>query len=1216
MKKPLFGTNLFLVLIFNYLIMNKKFFTFLAASCAAMTVNAQTITYNADGEVQTTTDYSSLVAGDVDARYPYTVMGTGAPTTKITALNTKAIYAGVAQDKLFQFMTADSKLLAMQWNDEERKYQVVLVDPAAAGQSYFIEETLWQVTAKMVGDSKALRYDLVNLGAQLPLQIKVPADDPSPTDGPTFVEGTSITWSWSEVASKDGGLSAVLSAAVDAQNSIVLVAGTDGAIKVKKYARTTATTPTGALSFKAYEANPIQLTAAQINAMMTGTKAGGKVQFSMDPEVAPADVVNPLTNGKFQAFEVVNANADIVGDAASYQIKNSKVYGVNTEEGYVVLAKGGKNGDDEIKNLLRVDTLYHNASLDGRYELKLTTAEIEAPREAYVLGTDLSFTDKKTVGNEVIKQMFNQAQFRFKYYPSDQSVLIQAYRYLYLDKESKQSWWKALLMADKSNITNGTYDTKWDTFFGTTYYPTVNDKTSLVDLRTASLTPSSNEHDALNDFLTNRDRTRAAFYRVEPTATTITEEWSQGMIRLTTLTSAPEHTEVTMGCDLSDLELGVDGYKGIKTVIRIGEPFGLAQAADIATGWYYIQSANTVPTDLRPSNYWWYADLAATNATRTVYDSNTEKWVVEAADYALEDIEAPRLVFSKTMLEKVPSAQWYFNGAAGAGFYTITNRESGRNVKDFAYFWKTKEAGVYVCKIGTTEYDTIRVVPAKMDALDGYMNISKEVANADTSVFKFNFVLPMMQVSVADKEGALQLSADAATEFKVERIKLTAKDKYTGKTVSYTDDLLYGYAPKPADQLKRALYRIYREDVNSNTTEATGERIREYVILEGGQYKLLPVKVTVKDGYVTSELPTSVKSFYIKNMTNNANEFVLVDPETTETTDGMVGVRVFVNQLTSELQPAGLKSQGASNVFDNSLFSFEKVAKLNYRDVRTNADDTDTLVFFKAANPEIKLYESAVEGANVTLLNRDNYAQYDDINAALFVDTAYLQNAAKPVFLLGLRPSQKVESGSNIEEHNRVISTTADYLMVLADSAKVNKAYLDRYNNVRLGFVNATHKVDGENTLTLNNEENKVYNLNALKDKLCPATFAFRYADADRDNFYIETAKENGEVNWIKVINEVPVIVNDIKEAEMYNVVKATTAPTANEAVEAAEVTVVAEAGAIVVKGAAGKVVTVANILGQTIANQVAASDNVTIAAPAGVAVVTVDGQAVKVVVK
>ena len=75
--------------------------------------------------------------------------------------------------------------------------------------------------------------------------------------------------------------------------------------------------------------------------------------------------------------------------------------------------------------------------------------------------------------------------------------------------------------------------------------------------------------------------------------------------------------------------------------------------------------------------------------------------------------------------------------------------------------------------------------------------------------------------------------------------------------------------------------------------------------------------------------------------------------------------------------------------------------------------------------------------------------------------------------------------------------------------------------------------------------------------------------------------------------------------------------PTANEAIAAeAGVQVIGGQGVVTVQGAAGKVVTVANILGQTIANQVAASDNVTIAVPAGIVVVSVDGEATKVVVK
>ena len=94
------------------------------------------------------------------------------------------------------------------------------------------------------------------------------------------------------------------------------------------------------------------------------------------------------------------------------------------------------------------------------------------------------------------------------------------------------------------------------------------------------------------------------------------------------------------------------------------------------------------------------------------------------------------------------------------------------------------------------------------------------------------------------------------------------------------------------------------------------------------------------------------------------------------------------------------------------------------------------------------------------------------------------------------------------------------------------------------------------------------------------------------------------------------VVVDKIENADVYNLKATDENPTANEAIEASQVTVIGGQGVVTVQGAAGKVITVANILGQTIANQVAASDNVTIAAPAGVVVVAVEGEATKVVVK
>ena len=184
--------------------------------------------------------------------------------------------------------------------------------------------------------------------------------------------------------------------------------------------------------------------------------------------------------------------------------------------------------------------------------------------------------------------------------------------------------------------------------------------------------------------------------------------------------------------------------------------------------------------------------------------------------------------------------------------------------------------------------------------------------------------------------------------------------------------------------------------------------------------------------------------------------------------------------------------------------------------------------------------------------------------------------------------------------------------MVMTDSAAVNPAYKDIKGNIRLGFVNATHYADC--TLKLTNSD-KTFDLS--KKALTPATFAFRYVDKSRDAFYIETADTDGAPAWVKVINEVPVIVKDIKEAEIYNVEATSENPTANDAIEATTVSVETIPGAVIVNGAAGKTVTVNAASGQTLATKVLSSDSETIAVPAGFVVVAVDGEkAVKAIVK
>ena len=133
-----------------------------------------------------------------------------------------------------------------------------------------------------------------------------------------------------------------------------------------------------------------------------------------------------------------------------------------------------------------------------------------------------------------------------------------------------------------------------------------------------------------------------------------------------------------------------------------------------------------------------------------------------------------------------------------------------------------------------------------------------------------------------------------------------------------------------------------------------------------------------------------------------------------------------------------------------------------------------------------------------------------------------------------------------------------------------------------------------------------------VTDTTANNTFLFKYTDV-ADQYTIHAAKDraatlalvNGKVVLTKSLLALPVVVK-----------RTSVIPTTNEEVAVEGVQVVAGNGVVTVLGAAGETVSVSNILGQTLAQQVLTSDNATIAVPAGVVVVKVANEAVKVVVK
>lgn len=120
----------------------------------------------------------------------------------------------------------------------------------------------------------------------------------------------------------------------------------------------------------------------------------------------------------------------------------------------------------------------------------------------------------------------------------------------------------------------------------------------------------------------------------------------------------------------------------------------------------------------------------------------------------------------------------------------------------------------------------------------------------------------------------------------------------------------------------------------------------------------------------------------------------------------------------------------------------------------------------------------------------------------------------------------------------------------------------------------------------------------------------------DADDMYVVRSLRNG-ARYLYAVNDQLTWTTDKDQAMKFTISEGDA--TSNESVaDAAEgIKVIAGNGVIEIQGAAGKKVSVKNVLGKSIAETVLTSDNATIAAPAGIVVVAVEGEtAVKAVVK
>ena len=357
----------------------------------------------------------------------------------------------------------------------------------------------------------------------------------------------------------------------------------------------------------------------------------------------------------------------------------------------------------------------------------------------------------------------------------------------------------------------------------------------------------------------------------------------------------------------------------------------------------------------------------------------------------------------------------------------------------------------------------------------------------------------------------------------------------------------------------------------------------------------------------------------------------------------------------------------------NSLMFVTEVSAPEYRKLASELG-VDTVKIYRAENEAQVVYEkrdakSVVEGRTLSFLNIDNDVQFGSINPALYVDTAYVNrgNNTRYQYLLGVNvtehkgfycPEHGFATERPCEHAEEVIYKTGRYLINMIDTANImaadlkvsihNNPYINETEEgnycAKLSFVDAIHvlkEVSGkegyaDQLYVINNGDTTALDMSTPDFNV--AKFAFKYVDSmNSDEFKIQTLHkpyapsvygtssygkgdyaftEEGYLRWV---NGCVVVDNGYAKGDVFNMDEnETRTPTANEEIsaEAASVVVAGTNGAVVVKGAEGKNVIVSTILGKVVANEVVSSDNAQIATPAGIVVVSVDGESFKVVVK
>ena len=499
-------------------------------------------------------------------------------------------------------------------------------------------------------------------------------------------------------------------------------------------------------------------------------------------------------------------------------------------------------------------------------------------------------------------------------------------------------------------------------------------------------------------------------------------------------------------------------------------------------------------------------------------------------------------------------------------------------------------------------------------------------------------------LKVEDNKEVKEYKANYSTNKSKLIIKFYDKNGQPIVTDASEDVVLYAYQENNKGVVELA--RVKRSSSSSTAYYWMNSTTPGYSVVDGNKIDDNNKNYFASDEYASSRVSVDDNTLDLTNA-------VLDDKWTAE-------IRVSAFEVAVNDAPLYRRFNGA-----NGEFGTAANAPLNLKFYRFNNDQEYLFENYSSENS----YRDGITDKEISFLGVNNakqFAENETRSYTMYVDTAYVRNNTRmPQYLIGVRP--EVVPGDTIwcnatsAHHHETLAdslacdhtiinagfTRAMYLFNAQDSVDVKnydyqgKAAYGAAGYTRLAFKDAVHANDTLYILNpgVTTEQLKATNLkdgSLFADKINlgnndhkNVVFQFRLIDEDNNRFLIESESDPEMIapmkgGWIKVQNGVPVIARfdtfqeAIRQAEVFDVndeIKYDAVD--NEEIAVEGVSVVAGNGQVTIMGAAGKNVTITNILGKVIASQVIASDNATIAVPAGIVAVAVEGEAaVKAIVK